>query len=240
MISVHSSMPSSQMYTPGPATSLRTCSWDLPQKEHFSFSPSPKRNIRSRVIPESPHTFASAYRSRAIWPFSRGFMMSSTNPYSFAAWASIQKSRSVSCSRRSIGCPVCLARISFTRARNLRNCFACISISAVLAPGPPPGLWVGGCGVGRGPPFPFAPPRPLTLSASLRMTPRDLDRVTSSGLQQVTQRFPPPERPSHHIQTPVLGQPFPHAREILLQPAGNVLYLAIHLLLRWLQPFQAR
>src|ERR1700726_4245801 len=29
----HRSMHWSQMYTPGPATSLRTCSWPLPQKE---------------------------------------------------------------------------------------------------------------------------------------------------------------------------------------------------------------
>src|SRR2546428_150232 len=71
----------------------------------------------------------------------------------------------------------------------------------------------------------------LPLSASLRMPPRGLDRVTSSRLQQVTQRLPPPERRSYCIQTPVLPRPFPHAGEILLQPAGNVLYLAIHLLL---------
>src|SRR6195952_2514739 len=39
MISLHRSMHSSQMYTPGPAISLRTCFWLLPQKEHFSKSP---------------------------------------------------------------------------------------------------------------------------------------------------------------------------------------------------------
>src|ERR1700712_6115235 len=44
MISLHRSMHSSQMYTPGPAISLRTCFWLLPQKEHFSRSPpSPMR-----------------------------------------------------------------------------------------------------------------------------------------------------------------------------------------------------
>src|SRR6478736_9000178 len=39
MISLHRSMHSSQMYTPGPAMSLRTCFWLFPQKEHFSRSP---------------------------------------------------------------------------------------------------------------------------------------------------------------------------------------------------------
>src|SRR6478609_2478780 len=34
MISWHRLMHSSQMYTPCPAMSLRTCSWLLPQKEH--------------------------------------------------------------------------------------------------------------------------------------------------------------------------------------------------------------
>ena len=39
MISLHRSMHSSQMYTPGPAMSLRTCFCDLPQNEHLSSSP---------------------------------------------------------------------------------------------------------------------------------------------------------------------------------------------------------
>src|SRR5690349_21803833 len=39
MISLHRSMHSSQMYTPGPAMSFLTCFWDFPQKEHFSRSP---------------------------------------------------------------------------------------------------------------------------------------------------------------------------------------------------------
>src|SRR4029079_1466686 len=34
MISWHRLMHSSQMYTPWPAMSLRTCSWLFPQKEH--------------------------------------------------------------------------------------------------------------------------------------------------------------------------------------------------------------
>src|SRR3712207_6043032 len=34
MISWHRLMHSSQMYTPWPAISLRTCSWLFPQKEH--------------------------------------------------------------------------------------------------------------------------------------------------------------------------------------------------------------
>src|ERR1700736_6591879 len=44
MISLHRSMHSSQMYTPGPAMSFLTCFWLLPQNEHFSRSPpSPMR-----------------------------------------------------------------------------------------------------------------------------------------------------------------------------------------------------
>src|ERR1019366_302475 len=38
MISLHRSMHSSQMYTPGPAISFLTCRWDLPQKLHRSCS----------------------------------------------------------------------------------------------------------------------------------------------------------------------------------------------------------
>src|ERR1700685_4855969 len=44
MISLHRSMHSSHMYTPGPAMSFLTCFWLLPQNEHFSRSPpSPMR-----------------------------------------------------------------------------------------------------------------------------------------------------------------------------------------------------
>src|SRR6185503_5510533 len=44
MISLHRSMHSSQMYTPGPAMSFLTCFCDLPQNEHLSRSPpSPMR-----------------------------------------------------------------------------------------------------------------------------------------------------------------------------------------------------
>src|SRR5262249_11260221 len=39
MISLHRSMHSSQMYTPGPAMSFFTCFCDLPQNEHFNNSP---------------------------------------------------------------------------------------------------------------------------------------------------------------------------------------------------------
>src|SRR5947199_6252377 len=38
MISLHRSMHSSQMYTPGPAISFLTCRCDLPQKLHRSCS----------------------------------------------------------------------------------------------------------------------------------------------------------------------------------------------------------
>src|ERR1700761_6795806 len=36
MMSLHRSMHSSQMYTPGPAMSFLTCFCDFPQKEHFT------------------------------------------------------------------------------------------------------------------------------------------------------------------------------------------------------------
>src|SRR5258708_19707060 len=41
MISLHRSMHSSQMYTPGPAISFLTCFWLFPQKEHLSSPPPP-------------------------------------------------------------------------------------------------------------------------------------------------------------------------------------------------------
>src|SRR3989440_5759650 len=47
MISLHRSMHSSQMYTPGPAMSFLTCFCDFPQKEHFSRSP-PSPNFATR------------------------------------------------------------------------------------------------------------------------------------------------------------------------------------------------
>src|SRR6266496_2496379 len=58
MISLHRSMHSSQMYTPGPAMSFLTCFCDLPQKEHFSRSPpSP---MRATYDPFAPGTGAVA------------------------------------------------------------------------------------------------------------------------------------------------------------------------------------
>src|SRR4051794_33154104 len=48
MISLHKSMHSSQMYTPGPAISFLTCFWLFPQNEHLSRSPpSPMRATSS-------------------------------------------------------------------------------------------------------------------------------------------------------------------------------------------------
>src|SRR6266568_5945813 len=55
MISLHRSMHSSQMYTPGPAMSFLTCFWLLPQNEHFSRSaPSPMRATALLPLPLSP------------------------------------------------------------------------------------------------------------------------------------------------------------------------------------------
>src|SRR3954465_15974924 len=51
MISLQRSMPSSQMYTPGPAISFLTCFCDLPQKEHFSSSPE-SPNLATAILPQ--------------------------------------------------------------------------------------------------------------------------------------------------------------------------------------------
>src|SRR6478609_3426154 len=50
MISLHRSMHSSQMYTPGPAMSFLTCFWDLPQNEHLRSSP-PSPNLATSSPP---------------------------------------------------------------------------------------------------------------------------------------------------------------------------------------------
>src|SRR5437899_3430178 len=54
MMSLHRSMHSSQMYTPGPAMSFFTCFCDLPQKLHFTRSP-PSPNFAT-VPPLLRHT----------------------------------------------------------------------------------------------------------------------------------------------------------------------------------------
>src|SRR5438067_3138553 len=59
MISLHRSMHSSQMYTPGPAISFFTCFWLFPQKEHFSRSP-PSPNLATDPPPD-PIPAASAH-----------------------------------------------------------------------------------------------------------------------------------------------------------------------------------
>src|ERR1700722_15487797 len=48
MMSLHSSMHSSQMYTPGPAINFFTCFCDFPQKLHFTRSP-PSPNFATSV-----------------------------------------------------------------------------------------------------------------------------------------------------------------------------------------------
>src|ERR1700677_2510655 len=48
MMSLHNSMHSSQMYTPGPAINFLTCFCDLPQKLHFTRSP-PSPNFATSV-----------------------------------------------------------------------------------------------------------------------------------------------------------------------------------------------
>src|SRR5690349_12569030 len=74
MISLHRSMHSSQMYTPGPAMSFLTCFWLFPQNEHFSKSPpSPMR----AMVVVSYFLFAS--RSGAGPDATRSFRNGSTD-----------------------------------------------------------------------------------------------------------------------------------------------------------------
>src|SRR3954467_7274649 len=55
MISLQSSIPPSQMYTPGPAISFLTCRWLFPQKLQRSCSlPSDARATRSPFTPDRP------------------------------------------------------------------------------------------------------------------------------------------------------------------------------------------
>src|SRR5215469_2398186 len=69
MMSLHRSMHSSQMYTPGPAISFLTCFCDFPQKEHFTRSlDSP--NLATTPIP--PGCSGDARRLRDDGQLSRG------------------------------------------------------------------------------------------------------------------------------------------------------------------------
>src|SRR2546422_9875215 len=66
MMSLQSSMHSSQMYTVGPAMSLRTSFWLLPQNEHFSVPP-PSRDraaIRLSLPSGRRHDWGLGHRPR--------------------------------------------------------------------------------------------------------------------------------------------------------------------------------
>src|SRR5689334_25346683 len=61
MISLHRSLHSSQMYTPGPAISFLTCFCDFPQNEHFTRSlDSP--NFATTSFPRYPSGHARSLR----------------------------------------------------------------------------------------------------------------------------------------------------------------------------------
>src|SRR2546430_17739519 len=65
MMSLQSSMHSSQMYTVGPAISLRTSFWLLPQNEHRRVPlPSRVRAIRSLLLGRQHERFADRARRR--------------------------------------------------------------------------------------------------------------------------------------------------------------------------------
>src|SRR5579875_2382312 len=70
MISLHRSMHSSQMYTPGPAISFFTCFWLFPQNEHLSRSPvSPTRGATgATLLSKSGVRTCSCLRDLARYP----------------------------------------------------------------------------------------------------------------------------------------------------------------------------
>ncbi len=137
MMSLHSSMHSSQMNTDGPAISLRTSCWLLPQKEQYSSFSEPglsdiawltRGGSGSSVLADgggadsrlSPRHAATSARLTSTL---------STRPYFVASSAPKKLSRSVSRSMVLMSCPVWRARISFSRWRRYRISLAWISMS---------------------------------------------------------------------------------------------------------------
>src|SRR4051794_4212939 len=93
MISLHRSMHSSQMYTPGPAMSFFTCFCDLPQNEHLSRSPpSPIRatyvlpalcvatRCVATIVATNRRRGTARPRSQACHPPSRRYLSEVTKP----------------------------------------------------------------------------------------------------------------------------------------------------------------
>src|SRR5205809_3436655 len=90
----------SQMYTPGPAISLRTSAWLLPQNEHMV-------RLEARAIFFEKLSYPPTFRGKAVSATSidlspeggvapsrsftslRDLITSSTKPYAFASWADI-------------------------------------------------------------------------------------------------------------------------------------------------------
>ncbi len=108
--------------------SFLTCFWDLPQKEHFSSSP-PSPNLATVEIPLSVFQEPTAAIGAAASAADLVLITSSMMPYSLASAAVITKSRSVSLWIRSIGWPVCSARISSRSSRSRRISLAASSMS---------------------------------------------------------------------------------------------------------------
>src|ERR671936_2537431 len=118
-----------------------------------------------------PAVLSSSRPSLATWPSASRpvlTMMSSMMPYSLASWALMKKSRSVSRSIFSIGCPVCVARMSLRVRRMRRISWAWIWISVAWPWKPPDGWWIRIRVLGRAKRMPFVPPasNPVAMLAA--------------------------------------------------------------------------
>src|SRR6266487_1096480 len=86
MISLHKSMHSSQMYTPGPAMSFLTCFWLFPQKEHFSRSPpSPIRAMTADLLPLPVHPGGAPLDDGTRHPPANGRISAVRNAHDWAS-----------------------------------------------------------------------------------------------------------------------------------------------------------
>src|ERR671920_307991 len=148
MISLHRSMHSSQMYTPGPAMSFLTCFWLFPQNEHLSRSPlSPMRATPPpQLLPVRPARLAptitptsdlvedipvagSGQPSGQTGTALSEVRTSSMIPYSRACSAVRYLSRSMSLLTSSVLLPVSVASMSSISDRMRRISLAWISMS---------------------------------------------------------------------------------------------------------------
>src|SRR5258707_47200 len=108
MISLHRSMHSSHMYTPGPAISFLTCFWLLPQNEHFSRSaPSPMRATALLPLPLSPtwaiRTSCGHCSGDCAVRWTRRYLVSGRSRFLRAVFARASRYRTYALRRHYIG-----------------------------------------------------------------------------------------------------------------------------------------